>query len=37
MSRGICTSFLTPERGVGNDEMRTPEDVLEMRRLHGLG
>ena len=26
-----------PERGVRREEMRTPEDVLEMRRLHGLG
>ena len=37
MSRGVCTSVLTPERGVGSEEMRTPEDLLEMRRLHGLG
>ena len=37
MSRGVCTSVLTPERGVEGEEMRTPEDVLEMRRLHGLG
>ena len=37
MSREVCTSVLTPERGVGSDEMRTPEDVLEMRRLHRLG
>ena len=37
MSREVCTSVLTPERGVGSDEMRTPEDVLEMRRLQGLG
>ena len=37
MSRGVCTSVLRPDRGVGSEEMRTPEDVLEMRRLHGLG
>ena len=37
MSREVCTSVLTPERGVGSDEMRTPEDVVEMRRLRGFG
>ena len=37
MSEGACTSVLTPQQGVGREEMRTPEDVLEMRRLQGLG
>ena len=37
MSGGACTSVLTPEQGVGREEMWTPEDVLEMRRLHRLG
>ncbi len=37
MSRGVWTSLLTPDRGVGSEEMRTPEDVLEMRQLPGLG
>ena len=37
MTREACTSVPVPEHGVGREEMRTPEDVLEMRRLHGLG
>ena len=37
MTREACTSVSTPGLGVGREEMRTPEDVLEMRRLHGLG
>ena len=37
MSRGVRTSVLTPDRGVGCREMRTPEDVMEMRQLPGLG
>lgn len=37
MTGEACTSVSTPGRGVGREEMRTPEDVLEMRRLHGLG
>ena len=37
MSGGACTSVPTPEQGVGREEMWTPEDVLEMRRLHRLG
>ena len=37
MSGGACTSFLTPEQGVGREEMRTPEDVLEMRQAPPAG
>ena len=33
MSREVCTSILAPDVGVGSDEMRTPEDGLEVRRL----
>ena len=32
-----CTSVLTRERGVRREETRTPDEVLEMRRLQRLG
>ena len=37
MTREGCTSVSDAERRRWEGEMRTPEDVLEMRRLQGLG
>ena len=34
---GGCTSALTPGGSAESEEMRTPGDVLETRRLHGVG
>ena len=37
MTQRVCDSFSAPERGAGREEMRTPDEVFEMRRLRGLG
>ena len=37
MREEAFTSVLTPEHGVGREEMRTPDEVFEMRRLQSLG
>ncbi len=37
MSSERCVSVSTPESGVEGEEMRTPDEVLEMRRLRRLG
>ena len=39
MKGAVCNSVSVPEQGAGRGEMRTPEEVLEMRRLReqGLG
>ena len=37
MTQRVSDSFSAPERGTGREEMRTPDEVFEMRRLRGLG